>query len=220
MLLTLAACTADTAEPQGSVRFTSAACPADVVGALPDLRVTCGYLTAPELHAHPEGGTVEVFVARVRGPEPVPSDPLIVIGGKDIGAAVHYADDIAPMPARVGREIIVLEPRGTGHDRPALTCPEVERFDEDHVGGSLADADVESVFSEAVTACASSLRDRGVELSAFTLRESAADVGDLVTALGLDAFNVATYGYNSKIAFELLRRAPAGLRSVYMDSPV
>jgi pimeloyl-ACP methyl ester carboxylesterase len=218
-VFTSGACTVDD-KPSSTVRFAEVACPADVAEALPELQVTCGYLTVPQRHADPEAGTIDVFVARVRGADPVPADPLIVIGGKDIGAPVHYADDIAAKPGRVGREVIVLEPRGAGHGRPALTCPEIDRFDADHVGRSLANDDIESAFTAAVTACAGRLRGGGVDPGAFTVEESAADVEDLATALRLDVFNVEAIGYNSKIALDLLRRSPEGLRSVYLDSPI
>ena len=220
LVVLAAACTSSGPDARDPVRFASATCPADVANALPELHVTCGYLTVPERHADPEGGTIGVFVARVRGAEPVPPDPLIVIGGKDIGAPVHYADDIAAKPGRVGREVIVLEPRGAGHGRPSLACPEIDAFDADHVGRSIADDEVSSAFAAASTACADRLEGDGIDPGAFTIEESAADVEDLVMALGLQAFNVEAIGYNSKIAFELLRRSPEGLRAVYLDSAI
>lgn len=219
-VLLLGACTASDQESKHQIRFTPAACPTDVAHALPELRVRCGYLSVPARHASPRAGTIDVFVARVSAPDPVPADPLIVIGGKDIGAPVHYADDIAAKPGRVGREVIVMEPRGTGHDRPSLACPEVDDFDADLVGRSLADQEAATAFIAAVTACASRFRGQDVDLGAYTIEESAADVEDLAAALGLGAFNVEAIGYNSKIAFDLLRRSPAGLRAVYLDSPV
>jgi len=219
-VLAAAACTSNEPEAQGPVRFTTTTCPADIVDALPDLEVTCGYLTVPERHAQPEAGTLDLFVARVSGHHPTPPDPLVVLGGKDIGAPVHYADDIAAKPGRVGREVIVLEPRGTGRGRPSLGCPEIDGFDVDLLGRSLADPTVASAFTGAVRACAERLRSQGIDLDAYTIEESAADVEDLATALGLRAYNVEAIGYNAKLAFNLLRRSPDGLRAVYLDSPV
>ena len=220
MALAAGACTGNERGAPSPARFTEVRCPADVAEALPELNVTCGFLRVPERRADPEDGTIEVFVARVRGPDPVLADPLIVIGGTDIGAPVHYAEDIAAKQHKVGREVIVVEPRGTGHARPSLACPEIDAFDRGHVGRSVANDEVASAFTPAVRACARHLRGRGVDLGAYTLEESAADVSDLVTALGLGAFNVEAIGYNAKIAFDLLRRSPPGLRSMYLVSPV
>jgi pimeloyl-ACP methyl ester carboxylesterase len=219
-LIASGACTSAQPKPSSAARFASTACPADVADPLEGLAVACGFLTVPARHAEPSAGTIDLFVVRIHGPDPAPSDPLVVLGGRDIGVPVHYSDDIAAKPGRVGREVIVIEPRGTGHDRPSLACPEVDAFDVEEVGRSLADLDVGSAFTRAVEACATRLGGEGVDLGAYATEESAADVIDLATALDLPAFNVEAIGYNARIAFEVLRTSPDGLRSVYLDSPV
>jgi pimeloyl-ACP methyl ester carboxylesterase len=206
--------------PASQVRFAQEACPADLPPATDGVELTCGYLTVPEHHAESDGSTIQLFVARYKPDGPLPTDPVVVIGGRDLAVPVLYADDMSVLPTRVGREIIVLEPRGTGHARPSLACPEVDRLDLSMLGASLGEAAPRDDLTRAVQRCWTRLSGSGIDPSAYNIEESAADVADLRTALHLTSFDIGTYGYDSKIAFEVVRRFPAGVRAVYMDSPV
>jgi pimeloyl-ACP methyl ester carboxylesterase len=207
-------------QPVSPVRFVSESCPADLPPATDGVELTCGYLTVPEHHAGSDGNTIQLFVARFRPDGPLPNDPVVVIGGRDLAVPVLYADDMSVLPARVGREVIVLEPRGTGHGRPSLGCPEVDRLELSMLGASLGEAVPRDDLTSAVQRCWTRLSGTGIDLSAYNIEESAADVADLRTALQLTSFDIGTYGYDSKIAFEVVRRFPAGVRAVYMDSPI
>ena len=44
--------------------------------------------------------------------------------GGDLGELLGY-ELFAPIVARVNRELIVVEPRGSARSRPSLMCPEV-----------------------------------------------------------------------------------------------
>ncbi len=202
-----------------TVRFDQASCPDDVADPTGATTVTCGLLTVPERHAAPNGPSIRVFIARFAPAGSTQKDPMLVIGGTDLGAQVDYSGDIVPLVSRVGREVIVIEPRGTGHGEPALTCPEIDTVDKEHAGASFLDNAMAEAFLSAVTTCRSRLEASGVDPAAYDLSEAAADVADLQSALGVDSWNLATYGPNSVIAFEVLRRSPAGLRSAFMDSP-
>ena len=98
VLLGAGACTSNGRPEPSPARFAEVACPTDVADALPELLVTCGYLTVPARHAEPDAGTIDVFVARIRGTDPVPPGPLIVIGGTDVGAAQSVRRPAAPPP--------------------------------------------------------------------------------------------------------------------------
>ena len=88
------------------------------------------------------------------------------------------------------------------------------------LGASLGEAVPRDDLTSAVQRCWTRLSGTGIDLSAYNIEESAADVADLRTALQLTSFDIGTYGYDSKIAFEVVRRFPAGVRAVYMDSPI
>ena len=175
LLLSGIACTHP---PSGSSvsRFSATECPSDVeAGVIPDGSVTCGYLTVPENRNDPGGETIQLFVARFRPPGAIPGDPLLVVGGNDLGQPVHYADDISVVQRRVGREVIVLDPRGTGHDKPSLSCPEVDRLDSRFFGASLLQATFGGALEQAVRTCHERLQDAHVDVAAYNISESAAD---------------------------------------------
>jgi pimeloyl-ACP methyl ester carboxylesterase len=60
---------------------------------------------------------------------------------------------------------------------------------------------------------------RGIDPSAYSLAEAAADVEDLRVALGIERWNLGGYGSGARLAFEILRRDGEHVRSLYLDSP-
>lgn len=128
-----AACT--TAQPEPSPgptaaafapEFAGAACPADVeVTLLVDH--SCGYLTVLQNRSDDDGATARLLVVRMDPPGGAASPDPVLVAGADIGDEPQIGS-FAPLAARVGRTVYVLEPRGVGHSVPALTCPEVEEL--------------------------------------------------------------------------------------------
>ncbi len=68
-------------------------------------------------------------------------------------------------------------------------------------------------------ACHDRLTAEGVDVGAYNLAEIAADAEDLRMALGIDQWNLITYGTSSSISFEMMRRYPQHIRAVVFDSP-
>ena len=59
---------------------------------------------------------------------------------------------------------------------------------------------------------------QGVDLSAYTSSENAADLNDLQLALGYDTWNIYGVSYGSRLALTVMRDFPDGIRSVILDS--
>jgi pimeloyl-ACP methyl ester carboxylesterase len=87
------------------------------------------------------------------------------------------------------------------------------------VASPVDDPQTSKEFLDAIAECRDRLTSEGVDLSAFDLREMAADAEDLRTALGIDQWNVMTLGTASRIALEYLREYPAHVRAAVLDSP-
>src|SRR5205807_9077777 len=66
--------------------------------------------------------------------------------------------------------------------------------------------------------CRERLVRAGVDLSAYTLAEDAADVRDLRLALGYKTWNLRGVSYGTRVAMEAMRLDPTGIRSVVLDS--
>ena len=200
--LTLAlASGADGAAQRSAPTITAVRCPV----AAPDrTRMECLRLRVPENRAHPSGRELSLPVLRFRSTAAHPAtDPVLWLAGGPGGSAVVlttrptlYRGDVAPLLAR--RDVIVLEQRGTLYARPALTCR----------------------TRESDATCLARLAREGNDLRAYTSAASADDIEDLRQALHVDRWNVLGESYGTRVAQTLIRRHPAHLRSVVLDSVV
>jgi alpha/beta hydrolase fold len=139
-----------------------------------NLRIDCGYLTVPLHHDRPGGRSIELAVEVIRTPNPHPKpDPVVILAGGPGAALVGtgYLPTVLLTTRPGDRDVILLDQRGVGHSRPALDCAPIE---------DLASG----------LACRDQLTARGVDLSAYTTEENAADVADLGPALGYRQVNL------------------------------
>jgi pimeloyl-ACP methyl ester carboxylesterase len=72
--------------------------------------------------------------------------------------------------------------------------------------------------NETLQACHSRLVKSGINLNAFTTLENAADVHDLIRALGYRQVNLESVSYGTRLALTVMRLYPADLRSVILNS--
>src|SRR5256885_600345 len=66
--------------------------------------------------------------------------------------------------------------------------------------------------------CRDRLTGQGIDLARYDTAAAADDLDDVRRALDLTQWNVLGTSYGSRLALELMRRHPAGLRSVTLDS--
>lgn len=218
LALSTAACTDDDPAPAAAEAsaYADAPCPADV-GSLVVGDVICGYLAVPENRAEPER-MIRLFVVRVPAPDGDPDAEPIFVAGTDIADVPNIAG-IAPMAQRTGREVIILDPRGLGHSEPALGCPEVSALAGLTLETATDDPTTRTEFLRAVSVCHERLTAAGIDVAAYNISEMAADADDLRRALGIQTWNVTTFGTASRITLEMLRSSPDHVRAVLMDSP-
>jgi pimeloyl-ACP methyl ester carboxylesterase/sugar lactone lactonase YvrE len=217
MLLLLAA----TFVPTGTARadfkptFESVACPGAVVTD-DGSDLSCGYLTVLENRADPGGGTIRLFVAIADpGSGSVPADPVYVPGDN-----LAWSWPVERLGTRADRRTIWVDQRGTGLSEPNLACPEVRRLTDPSFGVTLGTPEMRADLLAAVEACHDRLTSRGIELDAYNLEEMASDAEDLRVALGIDEWNLLSYGSASAIEFEIMRRYPEHVRAAAFDSPL
>lgn len=212
----LSACTADPTKPAFEPTFYATTCPKDVTSVVLT-PATCGFLNVLEDRSKPDGRQIKLFVVRVEpaGGHPAP-DPVFVAG--DIGEPPGWADN-AGLAQRVNREVILMDPRGTGRSEPNLACPEVKAMGEEIVGSRSSDPATREDLRSAVDACRGRLAGDGVDLSRYDLQQNAADVDELRQALDIDRWNLISHGTMSRILLEVVRRYPTHIRTVTLDTP-
>jgi pimeloyl-ACP methyl ester carboxylesterase len=207
-----AGCDTDERQPE----YTSGPCPPDVRAVI-IADVNCGFLTVLENRTHPRR-SIRLLVTRIQPPPGTqPAEPVLRVG-TDIAGVPNYAGT-SPMAQRVGREVIVLDARGTAHSQPSLECPEVTALNERTLATATDDPAIRDAYLDAVATCHRRLSDTGIDLASYNVAEMAADAADLRVALGIKTWDVATSGSSSRIALEMLRTRPEGIRAVILDSP-
>ena len=218
LLFAASACTGgstESADTRPSVRDVQ--CPQDVEVQLV-VQHSCLMLTVPEDRSKHAGAEIRVFVVKIVPPDPSPaSDPVLVLGG-DLGEAAGFGG-ISPLSARVHRVAYVMEPRGVGHSEPTLACPEVDGLSAEAAAAATSDPVFQSDFLSAVGACRERLVAQGIDIAAYDVQQTAADVEDLRGALGIDEWNLLSLGSNSRLILEVVREFPEHVRSLVMDSP-
>lgn len=194
--------------------FRAVTCPADVKAS------KCGFVKVPLDHAQPGGPQIELFVAVQGVSDKVPvdkkaADPLFYLEG---GPGGPSAPSVGPLgQAFQNREVVGIDQRGVGRSLPSLNCAPLtalmNRVD-------LETADVLPLFQKAMTQCAADLRGKGVKLEYFNTAQAALDVDTVRRALGYSQINLYGASYGTRLAQEVMRRAPEGLRAVVLDSVI
>lgn len=217
-----------TPELVAAARFEPAPCvfvlPA---GYIEGQNVACGFLIAPENRAHLPSRALRLAVG-IFHPEggAAHPDPIVFLAGGPGGSALKFVqyqfeEAFAPMLA-AGRDLILFDQRGVGVSRPALDCPgydalALELLDRELDGRTLSKSEIADRLVAAFAACADDLRPVA-DLTAYHTAANAADVRDLWTALGYEEVNLWGGSYGTRLALEVLRAAPEGVRSVVLDS--
>lgn len=212
-------------EPEASpALFEEAPCPMELpAGAIEGEHITCGYVQVPEMRTDSEGKAIRLAVAVIHsdGNSPAP-DPLVMLAG---GPGQSALTDFPPLLAqpglegfRTGRDVILVEQRGTRYSPPFLKCDEVHAFQLATLDQALSPEEQRGQHLEAVTDCHDGFVAEGINLSAYNSLESAADVVDVIDALGYDVFNLYGGSYGSLLAQHIMRDYPDRVRSVILDA--
>ena len=221
--------TAPAAAPVYEPVFEPADCPFELLareaGAL---EVECGYLVVPEKRDDPASRTIRLAVATMRHPGGAPEpDPIVYLVGGPGGSILEIVSQtgvfsmFGPLMA-ANRDIVLLDQRGVGYSRPVLDCPEFGDLYLDlldfEVDGQEVDAPERLDRKvQALWDCAGDLR-QVADLTAYNTAENAADVEDLRQALGYEQVNLWGASYGARLALEVLRNHPQGLRSVMVEA--
>ena len=184
--------------------FEEIECPFDATDG-----VTCGTLTVLEDRANPNGLTLDLFVTVVpaRNGNPLP-DPVIYLEGGPGGAATLATYSWLDHPLLENRDLIILDQRGNGFSLPSLNCWEYE--DETYL------EDEDSYAAD--QACYDRLWEEGNNLNAYNSIHNAADVADLITAMGYQQANLYGISYGTRLALSTLRDYPELVRTAVIDS--
>lgn len=186
-----------------------------------DQTYTFGYLEVPENRRVARSRSIKlpVYIFKSRSASPK-KDPIIYTVGGPGASTMPSAQYMAYYKYLDDRDFILIEQRGTLYAKPHLDCPEIAAALQQSNLPGFDDQAADELLVTATTACRDRLITAGIDLNGYNTNEIAADINDLVEVLGIEAYNLLTISYSTKIAQVLMRDYPTKIRSVVMDSPL
>ena len=194
--------------------------------------VTCGYVSVPADHSNPQGARIRLAVVIFKNPNAHRApDPVIFLQGGPGGRVIQ---DFAPamitgtnpsngqisLPIQFGaHDLIMVDQRGTGFSQPSLQCPEVVNL-QYQTDVSLTAQQQADEQNQQLGVCHKRLVGQGINLNEYTSLSDAADIHDLISALGYKQVDLYGVSYGTRLALEIMRSYPQGIRSVVLDSTV
>ncbi len=186
--------------------------------------VYCAYVNVPEDRANPQSEKIQLAVAVYHSSSNRPApDPVLFLQGGPGAEAVSLAADayeILVAPFLHDRDFIVFDQRGTGLSKPALGCEELTTVYSQDIFGQIPRSSRNFIYSNAFISCHGAMRVEGVDLTAYTTEASAADVKDVLTALGYKTVDLYGASYGTRLAQVVMRDYPEIVRSSVVDSVV
>lgn len=185
----------------------------------PGLITRCGYLVVPENRQRPGGRTIKIpFVfARKPGMDSVRNVMLYTTGGPGYSTianfdSLRYHSDFFQFGG-----FLIFDQRGTKKSQPCLDCPEVSEAVKKAYRENLP---FDSLKLRAVRQCRERLTAQGIDLSAYTTIESAADINDLRKALRLDSLRLFGISYSGGLMLTVARNHPEAVKALFLNSPL
>ncbi len=187
----------------------------------PTRAVRCGTVSVPEARDGSSTRRVELAVVIVKSDSPTPApDPLVFLQGGPGGGGTDFTVALTRMPAGplaavlARRDVLSIDQRGTGRSLPLLDCPEA------NAPGMMPPpmGMVVDINATPLGQCRARLVAAGVDLNQYTTASAAEDVEEVRRALGYQQWNLLGGSYGTRLALEVARRYPAGLRTLLLDS--
>ena len=172
----------------------------------------CAWLVVPQdREKKPSGKQIRLLVSRIPARKSV--------SGADPTIDLCDCEDIETSPTRDHAELIKTQLRGYGLTKPALTCPEMHAASKAALARPTNDRRTISEGRDALTQCYRRLVADGIDPAQYNFDAAAQDVLDLMVALHIRRADFITQDTQSVQIFDVVRRAPAAVRSLTLSNP-
>lgn len=185
--------------------------------------VTCG-----ELHTPKNTGKFSLAFAILHDDSSQHRpDPVVYLqGGPGASARIHK-DGIEEWLAwqnyaNLGRDIILIDPRGTGRSRPALNCADYSVFNRRLMRKNISLSDELAQGYDVAAGCFSQLKNatESVSPELISTQYNAQDVRALMRLLNYAQWNILGVSYGTRLAMEIARQEQAIPQAVQLKSMV
>lgn len=171
--------------------------------------ILCGILIVPQDRDEPDGLWIEIAFAVLKSTNPNPApDPIVYLEGGPGGSALSSIDYWSTFYMRQDRDIIIFDQRGAGYSYPRLVC--------DNVDVEASSQDTQAYLRD-LADCRAQFEADGVDIGDYNTINNAHDTYDLLVALGYPQWNLFGVSYGTRLALNIMRDFPQGIRSVIID---
>ncbi|WP_346836513.1 alpha/beta hydrolase [Microbulbifer sp. SAOS-129_SWC] len=189
----------------------------------------CFMMEVPENYAKPAGRKIRFPVVRFKAVTPDPTKrPLLHLGaggpGASMGLEPENASDwlwlnYAKMTVEDGRDLIIMDPRGSGMAEPRLNCKEFIKDANTAFQRKLTSDEEVRVFTYSMERCYNRL-SQIADLAEYNSATVAHDVEALREEMGVPQFNLYGVSYASRYALTVARDYPNAVRALVLNSAV
>src|SRR6185503_7075962 len=156
----------------------------------------CGTLTVPENWDNADARLIALPVVRIPASGQDPAEPVFFLQG---GPGASNLSWEAPNWILENHDVVMVGYRGAD-GTVVLSCPEVNRVLEAHIGKNLISEQARADVGVAVKRCAAALEEAGVDLSGYTVPGVVEDLEAARTALGYGRINLFSVSYGTRVA--------------------
>jgi pimeloyl-ACP methyl ester carboxylesterase len=183
------------------------------------LKTVCGYLVVPENRQNTNGRKVKMpFVfTRQTNQDSTKNVNLQTTGGPGYSTLANVDSIGFDSPFFNYGSIILFDQRGTKKSIPCLDCDGIDEAIRKAYRENLSK---DSLVGIAVTNCRKKFVAQGIDLSAYTTIESAADINDLRKALKIESLTLFGLSYSGSLMMTVARNHPEGIKALVLDSPL
>lgn len=186
----------------------------------------CGTVSVPEDYLMPENRRVALrfVLGRAHSSNPF-DDPVVYLHGGPAGGAlksIAQVTDTILGNFRVHRDVVSFDQRAAMLSSETVRCYDNMAEHIVDIARSVegvADPDADQTFDMTAfnMACVEELYASEADLGQYHTPNNARDVRAVMSALGYPTYNIFGISYGTRLALEVLRTAPDGVRSVIID---
>lgn len=185
--------------------------------------VACGKVSVPEDHEKPRGRRIYLafMIFKSRSLSPAPDAVVHLHGGPGVGIVARTSVTTTFFEhLRARRDVVAFDQRGVDASAAAQSrCFKTLASDPEALAKAARGIGDRVALTRTMTrACLDEIAASGADISKINTWQNAQDVGAVMRTLGYPTYNVYGISYGTKLGQEVMRSAPAGLRSVVLDS--
>lgn len=193
-----------------------------------DFFTRCYYMNVPENHQQPNGGIIKFPVVYFKSKSLFSNKaPVLHLGGGGPGGPMYldYSEGVEYIKEghdgyslHKGRDLIVIDVRGTGLAKPALACQHYVARQPSLLSQDLSFTAEWEYSKPTLQRCIDEYRREGIELIHYNSIAIAQDVGLLVNAIEKQKLVLFGISYGAIYAQLIARRFPGRVQSIILDS--